>query len=278
MSATAAKNTVGGGGEASFSNPFAYLNEVGSGEFNSSDTALKMSATSPLSPNASVTSLEPPCTTSKTDEPSVTLLKDLDEAVRKERAFSVFGPVPHKLPKAWAFWYLKPPTGSKSNFTNYESLLKKIGDFETVEEFWAVYLSMKRPNEIPTGQSGPTDISLFLKDIHPTWEDANNAEGGKLMLRLRKHENLASFYYEALLLLLVGGAFPYLNEICGIVFSIRSHECILSIWTRNASDMTSIQSMREYLKSFYGLSANSVIEYKPHHYAKPAAASTEAQS
>ena len=62
---------------------------------------------------------------------------------------------------------------------------------------------------------------------------------------------------------------PDLDEVTGMVFSIRSHECILSIWTRHASNLASIQNLREFLKSYFGLPAHAVLEYKPHHYTKP---------
>jgi translation initiation factor 4E len=254
--------------QAEFSNPFAYLNEVGSGEL--SDILRSENGGASLSPVLSTPTNE------KTIEASDSVLSaptlcDMDEETRATKITENFGARPHKLPKAWTFWYLKPPTGSKSNFTNYESLLKKIGSFETAEEFWALYLSLKRPSELYS-PAGTTDISLFLQDVHPTWEDENNAQGGKLMLRFKKHGDTAAYYYEALVLLLVGGTFPFLDEVTGIVLSIRAHESILSFWTRHAADMAAIQKLRDYVKAFFGLPPNTTLEYKPHNYAKPAPA------
>lgn len=178
------------------------------------------------------------------------------------------GSAPHLLSHEWTFWYLKPPTGSKSNQLNYESLLKQIGTFNTVEDFWSIYLRLKRPDEL-TNQ-GTTDYSMFQSNIRPVWEDPNNADGGKLMIRIKKGGIVSARLWETLLLLLIGDELSPLlsNEICGIVFSIRSYEDIISIWTRHSHDMNVIQELREILRKTFQLNASNPLEYKPHHYPK----------
>ena len=65
-----------------------------------------------------------------------------------------------------------------------------------VEEFWAVYQYMKRADELPV----VTDVHLFKKGIMPVWEDEQNAEGGKWILRLKK--GISARMWEELVFLL----------------------------------------------------------------------------
>ena len=166
--------------DSTYVNPFEYLNEVGSSEL------IESMASASVTPNPENGGLGA----------GPTFLSEESAAARAERIEALYGTAAkHPLPKAWTFWYLKPPTGSKSNFTNYESLLKKLGDVDTVEDFWALYLSLKRPSELQQ-QPGTTDYSVFMKGVDPTWEDENNSDGGKLMLRLKKHNDIPVRYYE----------------------------------------------------------------------------------
>ena len=53
----------------------------------------------------------------------------------------------HKLNNPFTFYYTidKETAGS----TSYEDSIKKIATFETVEEFWAVYQHLIRPEQLP---------------------------------------------------------------------------------------------------------------------------------
>ena len=101
----------------------------------------------------------------------------------------------------------------------------------TVEQLWAIYCHLKRAEELPV----ISDYHLFPENIKPMWEDENNVNGGKLMIRLRK--GVSSRIWEDLILSVVGGKDleDDENEICGLVISIRYHEDIISIWNRNSS-------------------------------------------
>jgi translation initiation factor 4E len=171
----------------------------------------------------------------------------------------------HQLSQEWTFWYLKPPIGSKSNASNYESLLKHIGGFNTIESFWAIYLSLKRPEELI--QTGTTDYSIFKKGIRPVWEDKQNSDGGKLTLRLKKGGLISLRFWELSVLKLIGSDMDQdiLDEINGIMFSIRHYEDIVSIWTKNAKDSNVIERLREVMRITYSLSSTVNLEYKAHH-------------
>lgn len=129
----------------------------------------------------------------------------------------------HPLKHSWVVWYRSP--GSK--FQDYEKSTQKIATFGTVEEFWAVYSHLKRPNTLPH----VSDYHVFKKGIKPMWEDEENKQGGKWILRLKK--GVSTRYWEDLLLAIVGDQFAEAgNDLCGAVLSIRNNEDVMSIWTR----------------------------------------------
>lgn len=141
----------------------------------------------------------------------------------------------------------------------YESSIKTIATVNTVEEFWGVYNHLVRPNDLPT----TTDYHFFREGIKPTWEDPNNAQGGKWIVRLRK--GLASRYWEEVILALLGQQFPAPDgEICGAVISIRYSEDIISIWNKTSSDRDTTDRLRDAIKKVLRLPGHVHMEYKPH--------------
>lgn len=53
--------------------------------------------------------------------------------------------------------------------------MKPFADFNTAEDFWAIYQYLKRPNQLSTG----TTLHLFVKGVSPMWEDEANKNGGR---------------------------------------------------------------------------------------------------
>ncbi|CAG8480347.1 4363_t:CDS:2 [Acaulospora colombiana] len=96
----------------------------------------------------------------------------------------------HPLHFTWVFWFMHRIPGSK--IQNYESSMKKIAAFSSIEDFWAVYSHLRRPHELPN----ISDYHLFKQGIRPVWEDDTNINGGKWIVRLKK--GLASRYWESL--------------------------------------------------------------------------------
>ena len=141
----------------------------------------------------------------------------------------------------------------------YESSIKTIATVNTVEEFWGVYNHLVRPNDLPT----TTDYHFFREGIKPTWEDPNNAKGGKWIVRLRK--GLASRYWEEVILAILGQQFPAPDgEVCGAVISIRYSEDIISIWNKTSSDRDTTDRLRDAIKKVLRLPGHVHMEYKPH--------------
>jgi translation initiation factor 4E len=142
----------------------------------------------------------------------------------------------------------------------YENSIKTIIEVSTVEGFWSTYDFLKRPNDLPT----TTDYHFFRGGIKPTWEDPNNAKGGKWIVRLPK--GLSSRYWEEVILALIGGQFLGVpdGEICGAVLSIRYSEDILGVWNKSATERELIDRIRDAIKKVLQLPAHANMEYKPH--------------
>lgn len=128
------------------------------------------------------------------------------------------------LKSTWVVWY-RPPTPKN---TDYEKSIVPIVRFSTVQDFWKVFVHLKRPSTLPS----VSDYHVFKEGIRPVWEDEENKRGGKWIMRLKK--GVADLYWQELLMALVGDWFMEAREeVCGFVLSVRSGEDVLSIWTKN---------------------------------------------
>ncbi|CAG8433370.1 8102_t:CDS:2 [Ambispora gerdemannii] len=162
----------------------------------------------------------------------------------------------HPLHFTWVFWFMHRTPGSK--ILNYESSMKKIAAFSSIEDFWKVYSHLRRPHELPN----ISDYHLFKQGVRPVWEDETNINGGKWIVRLRK--GLASRYWESLVMAVIGDQFDVGTEICGAVLSIRSSEDILSLWNQSANEGRINLKIRDTMKRVLNLPPDTIMEYKTH--------------
>uniref|UniRef100_A0A7S3LL32 Uncharacterized protein n=1 Tax=Aplanochytrium stocchinoi TaxID=215587 RepID=A0A7S3LL32_9STRA len=169
-------------------------------------------------------------------------------------------PGEHLLNSQYCFWYMRRGGGERkpSGPTDYEKSIKQIGEFATVEGFWQLYNHLVRPNEVPH----TTDYHLFKSGIKPIWEDPANKMGGKWIVRLRK--GIASRYWEAALLAIIGEDIDVGNEICGAVISVRYSEDIIAVWNRNADNVEAVQKIRDALRKILRVPDFAKVEYKRH--------------
>jgi translation initiation factor 4E len=142
---------------------------------------------------------------------------------------------------SWVIWFQHRSPGSKT--ANYESGIKRISSFSSIESFWSLFTHLNPPSSLtPT-----TDYLLFHSAVkRPVWEDPVNERGGKWIVRLKK--GVADRIWEEMVLALIGDQFmpergervpedwwaP--DEICGCTISVRSNEDILAVWHKTGSD------------------------------------------
>ena len=97
------------------------------------------------------------------------------------------------LQNRYCLWYMRRTANEKSaapapapansgEATTYQSSIKQVQSFGTVEHFWRVYDHLVKPGALTT----TTDYHIFKDGITPTWEDPSNSRGGKWIVRLRK--------------------------------------------------------------------------------------------
>lgn len=163
----------------------------------------------------------------------------------------------------YTFWCYRSATGAGKAKVDYIDATKPIGSFSTVEGFWQVYDHIVRPNDFKTS----ADYHLFKEGVKPTWEDPQNKQGGKWMVRL-KTKGLTSRYWEELVLAIVGEQFDVGHEVCGAVVSVRHNEDIISVWNKNADHAEATTKIRDQMKRLLNLPASITIEYKKHVDAK----------
>ena len=169
-------------------------------------------------------------------------------------------PSEHRIQNEYTFWYHRR-RGDKKN-VDYNESTKQVETFGTVEQFWAVYDHIVRPNDFKV----TTDYHLFKKGIKPTWEDPANNSGGKWMVRLKK--GLASRYWEELVLAIIGEQFDVGQEICGAVVSVRNSEDIISVWNKNSDNKEATNKIRDQMRRILKLPSFISVEYKKHVDAK----------
>ena len=138
-----------------------------------------------------------------------------------------------KLWTKFAFWFriseemLKNQLPKQTLDSNeYESQVKKIAEFETIEDFWAIFQHLRKPDSCKQG----IEFQLFKVPIKPMWEDEENKNGGRLTLKLRK--NYTTIIWEEMILAFIGGILPdrMKEQINGIVFVSKKEFNTLQIW------------------------------------------------
>ena len=157
----------------------------------------------------------------------------------------------------YTFWYHR-----RSTKNNNEYIPKELGTFGSVESFWQIYDHMVRPNVFKV----TTDYHLFKEGVQPMWEDEQNKQGGKWMVRLKK--GIASRVWEELLLAIIGEQFDVGQEICGAVVSVRHNEDIISVWNRSTDNKEATSKIRDQIQRILKIPKFISIEYKKHMDAK----------
>ena len=153
------------------------------------------------------------------------------------------------------------PTKAKSD--NYASSILPVATFDSCEGFWAAFSRCPRPNTSSANpSSNPVDTHLFKTGIQPIWEDEANRRGGKWIVRIPK--GLAGYYWERVVLSIIGEQFDVGNEICGAVLSVRFNEDIIAIWNRHASNVDALHKIRDMLYRILKLPHMVQLDYKPH--------------
>lgn len=161
--------------------------------------------------------------------PEVKEVKDTKEVINKEVKQT-------KLYCSFCFWFkLVDEYNNYQHHNNkqikqedYSDMVKKIAEFNTVEDFWEVYQFLKKPEQAKHG----LEISLFKSGLKPMWEDPGNKNGGKISLKIKKE--YSNLIWDELVYRLIGNNFPLVDndEINGLVFSLKRDSNFVQVWFR----------------------------------------------
>ena len=155
-----------------------------------------------------------------------------------------------KFKDKFTFWYrivdislLKDKKGE----SQYANTVKKIADFDNVNDFWKIFQHMKKPENLQSG----IEFHLFKNDIKALWEDESNEKGGRVSIKLKKDSS--SLVWQEIILNFIGDNFndKVKEEINGIVISIRKEFNFLQVWfkTYEKNNINEInKNLREILQ------------------------------
>jgi len=134
-------------------------------------------------------------------------------------------------------------SNQKTDVTQYENSIKKIAEFNNIEDFWKIFQHIKKPEKLNNG----IEIQLFKNEIKPLWEDELNKKGGRFSIKLKKE--LSFFVWEEIILHFIGGNInnKIKDEINGIIISIREDFCFLQIWFKKY-EKNNINDISNYLR------------------------------
>lgn len=158
------------------------------------------------------------------------------------------------LKSKWTFYTLNK--SRQRSYDKYEDMVQDIGSFQTIEEFWGIYSHLKRPNTIET----LINYYLFKDNIPPLWEHERNVKGGNLQLRLKK--GFASYYWEVLIMSLIGKGFD--DDVVGASVSVRQNEDVMTVWNKTGKNNNILMSIVKSFCDNLNLPVETVFEYKEH--------------
>jgi len=227
-------------------------------------------------------------------------IQEVDMVAQAESIRTVFNDphnfnVKHPLFSAWTLWFDSPATKGRNlpqtpmtAFPQTPSLqtpsgaavmgwmedIRRVINFDSVEEFWGLYNNIVPPSALPQ----KANYYLFKDGIIPAWEDEANKNGGKWSIQLPKDKNRANVdkMWLYTMLAAIGETFdPHLTDpeysehltdslVTGVIVSTRPQFYRLSIWTRLAPTMnggTEDDKLKERIESIGKHFKSSVLGY-----------------
>ena len=140
----------------------------------------------------------------------------------------------------------------------YESQVKKIAEFDTIEEFWGIFQHLRKPDSCRPG----IEYFMFKEPIKPMWEDENNKNGGRFSIKLK--QGYTTIIWEEMIFALIGGILPkeMKDEINGIVVTSRKEFNTLQIWFKTY-EPNIIKDLEECIRDLLVIPPEVNLDTKP---------------
>lgn len=150
-------------------------------------------------------------------------------------------------------------TTNEIEFPCYGKENQTVKSIASLEQMWLSMSVMKKLHDLSNG----SELLVFKTGVNPVWEDPINAKGGRWVFRfnhryspasglelakevqesMRKVRRRTTLIWERLVLRTLGGSLipeksankgtQLLNDIAGLVLSVRRDEDIISVWNSN---------------------------------------------
>ena len=168
------------------------------------------------------------------------------------------------LKNKFAFWYrisddlYLAQSKQAIDKKEYENQVKKIGEFDTIEDFWAIFQHLRKPDSCRPG----IEFQMFKDPIKPMWEDENNKDGGRFSIKLRK--DFTTIIWEEMIFALIGDVLPneIKEQINGIVVTSRKDFNTLQIWIKgNESKM--INNIENCMRDLLQIPPEVNLDFRP---------------
>lgn len=175
---------------------------------------------------------------------------------------------PTSLRKSFAFWCICKNENEKA--IDYAKNLHRLGDFDTVEDFWGFYRELQTPEKLPSGY----ELILFDSEVKPVWEDEENENGGSIRLVIKGE--LGREAWENLILDFIGEESDVTKKMCGLRTNYRDPNLVIDIWLRRYREEEK-SMFEEWIKKSTGNEAFGTGFGKPifrYHPKKPSATGT----
>ncbi len=160
-----------------------------------------------------------------------------------------------KLKSKYIFYYriFEEQQSQKITKEEYEKQIKPIAEFDSIEDFWAIFQHLRKPDSCRPG----IEFQLFRGNIKPTWEDDNNKNGGKVSIKLCK--GYTTIIWEEIIFALIGDVLP--DNINGIVVSTRKEMNKLSIWFNNWNEDNN-NNINKIIRDLLQMPPEVTLEFK----------------
>eukprot|EP01125_Pyxidicula_operculata_P008987 TRINITY_DN296_c1_g1_i1.p2 TRINITY_DN296_c1_g1~~TRINITY_DN296_c1_g1_i1.p2 ORF type:complete len:190 (+),score=32.91 TRINITY_DN296_c1_g1_i1:1103-1672(+) len=162
----------------------------------------------------------------------------------------VLGEEPIPLQNKWVIWHDSGSTGT--NATDYESGIKELCEFDTVQRFWECFNNLVSLDKILQPKHS---LHIMVKGCKPLWEDKLNECGGIWIIRIKKEDTAEA--WKELVLATIGEQFAETleqgDEINGVSVSMRYQNNLLQVWNRKntkESEEKNFNRVKEILSKF----------------------------
>eukprot|EP00808_Paulinella_micropora_P024096 g78298.t1 len=191
------------------------------------------------------------------EEKDVEVAKAEDKSVTKKTTENA----EHPLETPWILYYDKKmehtkKSGGGKKFKQYESNLRPLGTFNTLEGFWKLHSWIVPADNLPQDYN----LLLFRHKYIPAWESF--PQGGMWIVRVRKGNGVVARLWEELCFAAIAELFEE-PDVCGVGISTRQMSDNISVWNKDNQYGDEVRfKIGEKLRMLLNLDESTQVEYK----------------